>query len=205
MRETKSKESLLEVHSNHFHNKLNLKNIKPSLYFSDTEKQVFNEKFKDLPKSFAVIQPIGKITYTPNKEWGFEKFQNIVNDTDINWIQTGLEGDITLSNVINYTNRTRNIRELAYVISKAKFVLCLEGLLNHISAAVNTKSLVIFSGFSFVELAKYDSTIVIVNTPQVECSPCWLLDKCPLSVKNCTENITVNSVLDVINKENSLS
>jgi len=201
MRETKSKESLIEVNSKHFNKKLNLKNARPKLYFSDEELLLFNEKFKDLPDDFVVIQPIGKTTYTPNKEWSFNKFQEVVDSTPLVWLQTGLKGDKVLSNVLDYTSKTKNIRELSYIISKAKFVLCLEGLLNHLASAVNTKSFVIFSGFSFVEIADYSLNVNISNTPQVECSPCWLLSKCPLTDKSCTEDISVQRVKDIIQKE----
>ena len=201
MRETKSKESLIEVQSKHFKYKLDLNNAIPILYFSDEELLIFNEKFKDLPNDFAIIQPIGKTTYTPNKEWSFEKFQEVVHSIDIDWLQTGLKDDKVLLNVLDYTSKTKNIRELAYIISKARFILCLEGLLNHVAAAVKTKSFVIFSGFHCVEIANYDFTVSILNSPQVECAPCWLLSKCPLPIKYCTEGITVQRVIDVIKND----
>ena len=201
MRETKSKESLIEVHSKHFKYKLNLKNANPILYFSQEELKKFDEKFKNLPNNFAVIQPIGKTTYTPNKEWDFDKFQEVVNSIDIDWIQTGLNGDKVLLNVLDFTSKTKNIRELAYVISKAQFVLCLEGLLNHLSVCVSTKSFVIFSGFSFIEISNYNSSVNIFHSPQVECTPCWLLEKCPLPIKSCTESISANKVIDVIKND----
>ena len=202
MRNSKAKISLIEAHSLHFKRKLALKEAKPKIYFSEKELKIFQEKFKDLPKNFAIIQPIGKTTYTPNKEWSFIKFQNVIkNLTEIKWLQTGFSNDLLLNDVIDFRGKTNTLRELAYIVSKADFVLCLEGLLNHIAASVNTKSFVIFSGFSQIELAKYITTIPIVKTPQVECSPCWILEKCPKEKKWCTENILVQDVVDVIRKE----
>jgi len=202
MRESKAKISLIEAHSKHFKVKLDLKDAKPQIYFSDEEIEEFSKKFEFL-KDFAIIQPVGKTTYTPNKEWGFEKYQEVVNKTKdkINWVQVGLENEKLLENVIDLRGKTESLRELAFVIKKANFVLANEGLLNHLAAAVGTKSFVVFSGFHPVEIAKYDTTIAIVKNPQVECAPCWLLEKCPKERKWCTEGVLVEDVVEIITKE----
>ncbi|MCT7517023.1 glycosyltransferase family 9 protein [Aliarcobacter cryaerophilus] len=203
MRESKAKISLIEAHTLHFKTQLDLKDAKPDIFFDEDELQILKEKFKDLPNSFAIIQPIGKTTYTPNKEWGFEKYQEVVNKTQekIRWVQVGLENDVLLSGVVDMRGRTKTLRELAYVVSKSNFILSNEGLLNHIVASVNIKSFVVFSGFSQIELAKYDTTIPIVKVPQVECAPCWVLEKCPKDKKWCTEDILVEDVVKIIKKE----
>ena len=199
MRESRAKISLIEAHSRDFKIKLDLKNAKPQIFFTDEEKKKFSKKF-ELLKDFAIIQPVGKTTYTPNKEWSFEKYQEVINKTKdkINWTQVGLENEKLLKNVIDLRGKTKSLRELAFVISKSNFVLANEGLLNHLASAVGTKSFVVFSGFSQVELAKYDSTIPIVKNPQVECAPCWLLQKCPKEKKWCTEGILVEDVVDEV-------
>ena len=94
--------------------------------------------------------------------------------------------------------RTKTLRELAYVVSKSNFILSNEGLLNHLAAAVNTKSFVVFSGFHPVEIAKYDTTVAISKVPQVECSPCWLRENCPKEEKYCTEDILVEDVVESV-------
>ena len=199
MRESKAKISLIEAHSLHFKIKLDLKNAKPKIYFSEDEIKIYEKKFEFLPKNFAIIQPIGKTTYTPNKEWGFDKFQNVVEKTkEINWVQSGLKDDLLLKDVLDLRGETKSLRELAFLISKADFVLCLEGLLNHLAAAVNTKSFVVFSGFHPVEIAKYDTTVAISKVPQVECSPCWLRENCPKEEKYCTEDILVEDVVESV-------
>ena len=202
MRESKAKISLIKAHSLHFKIKLDLKDAKPQIFFTEREIKEFNKKFEFL-KDFAIIQPVGKTTYTPNKEWGFEKYQEVVNKTKdkINWVQVGLENEKLLENVVDLRGKTKSLRELAFVISKANFVLANEGLLNHLSASVETKSFVVFSGFSQVELAKYDTTVPIVKNSQVECAPCWLLKKCPKEKKWCTEGILVDDVVNIITKK----
>lgn len=202
MRDSKSKISLIEAHSIDFKITLDLIDAKPDVFFTPDEVTRYDKKFKSL-KHYAIIQPEGKTTYTPNKEWGFDKYQEVVNKTKdkIKWVQVGLNNDKLLDNIVDFRGKTKSLRELAYVIKNANFVLANEGLLNHISASVNTKSFVVFSGFSQIELAKYKTTIPIVKQPQIECAPCWLLDECPKDRKYCTEDITSNFVIDTI-KEN---
>jgi len=201
MRKTKAKISLIQAHTLHFKQKLDLKDAKPEIYFSKNEIEEFSKKFSHL-KDFALIQPQAKTTYTPNKEWGFEKYQEVIKRTKdtIKWVQVGLKDDRLLNNVIDLRGKTTTLRELAFVIKKSNFVLSNEGLLNHLAAAVGTRSFVVFSGFSHVELAKYDTTISITRKPQVDCAPCWLLEKCPKEKKWCTEDILVSDVVDAINK-----
>ncbi|MBV5304516.1 MAG: hypothetical protein JZU70_10015 [Chlorobium sp.] len=199
MRRTKAKISLIEAHSLYFKKRLELKSASPKIYFSTAELQIFAGKFNNLPSNYSIIKPIGKTTYTPNKEWGFNNFQKVVDSNkNILWIQTGLHNDALLDNVIDYRGKTDNLRELAYIISKAGFILSLEGLLNHIAASVGTKSFCIFSGFHPTEIATYSTTVPIVLDPQEECSPCWLLDKCPQERKYCTDKILPEHIINTI-------
>lgn len=195
MRDSKAKISLIEAHALHFKLKLDLKNTKPDIFFSSDECDGYFKKFGNLEK-YAVIQPIGKVTYTPNKEWGFEKYQELVNKTkeNINWVQTGFKDDKLLKNVIDMRGETSTLRELAYVIKEANFTLSNEGLLNHLAASVNTESFVIFSGFHQIEIALYSTTKAIFSGSKIDCSPCCLLEKCPQN-KICIENISVADVM----------
>ena len=97
--------------------------------------------------------------------------------------------------MIDFRGKTKNLRELAFVISKSSFTLSNEGLINHFSAAVGVKSFVVFSGFHPVEIANYNTTVPIVSEPQVKCSPCWLLESCTKEQKWCTYNISVDKVV----------
>lgn len=207
MRDTKAKISLINAHSLHFKLKFKLNETKPDIFFTDDEIRQYENKFKEL-ENFAIIQPTGKTTYTPNKEWDFEKYQNVINNTQesIKWVQVGFRNDKLLDNVIDLRDKTNTLRELAFVIKKSNFVLSNEGLLNHIAASVDTKSFIVFSGFSQIELAKYDTTIPIVKSPQIQCAPCWILEKCPKEIKYCTEDILVDYVVKLLRKErNELS
>jgi ADP-heptose:LPS heptosyltransferase len=198
MRDNKSLLHLTEVNTLHFKINLNFDKISNEIYLSHNEAESYSSKF-NLPDSYSIIQPNSKTSYTPNKQWGFEKYQKIVTKfKDINWVQVGLKGDLLLIDAKSYVGKT-SLRELAFLIKNADFVLADEGLLNHIASAFRSKSFVVYSGFSQVELAKYKNTVPIVNSPQVECSPCWITENCPKKVKNCTESISIEQVINEIN------
>ena len=197
MRDVKSPLHLVEANSLHFKINLNFDFIANEIYFSQKEIIAFTEKFK-LPSSYSVIQPNSKTSYTPNKQWGFQKYQKVIAQLkNITWIQIGVTGDLLLNDVENYVGKT-SLRELAFIIKNAEFIVADEGLLNHIASAVKTKSYVVYSGFSNIDIAKYNETISIVNNPQVNCAPCWITSNCPKKIKYCTEQISIEQVINQI-------
>jgi ADP-heptose:LPS heptosyltransferase len=194
------KRHLTVLHSWHFGIKLDYNNINNEIYLSSEEIKTFKEKFM-LPDHYCIIQSEGKTTYTPNKEWGFEKFQQVVNIlNNMLWIQTGSKTSKSLEGTLDLRGKT-SLRELFYLISRAKFILSTEGLLNHAASAFNKKSFVVFSGFHPVEIAKYPCTIPITSKENVLCAPCGLLTPCPIVGKPCTENIIPEMVVKAIEKE----
>ena len=197
MREKNVKLHLVEVNTFNFKINLNFDEISNEIFLSHSEIENFSRKF-NLPKSYSVIQPNAKTSYTPNKGWGFDNYQKMITKlNNITWIQVGLKGDLILNGVENITGKT-SLRELAFVIKNANFVIADEGLLNHIASSVGSISYVIYSGFHPIAISKYEKTISIVNNPQVECAPCWLKESCPKKIKYCTEGISVSQVINKI-------
>jgi hypothetical protein len=194
MRNNNSKLHLVQANAMHFKIDIDFNKISNELYLSKLEVKAYKKKF-NLPSTYSVIQPNPKISYTPNKQWGINNYQKVVTKLkDINWIQVGVDGNLILNDVENYVGKT-SLRELALLIKNAEFVLADEGLLNHIASSVGSKSYVVYSGFHPTEISHYDDTIPILNTPQVECAPCWLKVNCPKKIKYCTEEISVNQVI----------
>ena len=149
MRKSKTDMHLIQLHSLHFKIRCDLECAAPNIFFTSNELNLYRDAFP-LSGDYSVVQPVGKVTYTQNKEWGFDRYQKVINKTKhrIKWVQVGFETDKLLEGVIDYRGRTSSIRELAYVVKKSNFILSNEGLLNHVAASVNTDSVVIFSGFS---------------------------------------------------------
>ena len=199
MRENDIKLHLTEVHSLHFKNKIDFNIISNEIYFSELEIEEYKKKF-NIQNKYIIVQPNGKMEYTLNKQWGFDNYKKIINKCKkIQWIQVGVSGDLIMQGIDNFVGKT-SLRELAFLIKNAVFVIADEGLLNHMASAVKTKSFVVYSGFSSIEIAKYDLTIPIVNKPQVNCAPCWITEKCPKKKKYCTEEISVNQVIQSIER-----
>lgn len=77
-------------------------------------------------------------------------FQKVVNsNANLKWIQLRYsrdKEDLPLKNIFHLYNDLP-IRELFYIISKSKSILCLEGFVNHISAAFEIKTFLLLSGF----------------------------------------------------------
>jgi len=173
---------------------LDYSSLLPEVYFDSRELAEMESRFR-LPRPYWLIKPVGETSYTPNKEWAVERYQEVVRRSPwITWVQFGPRRDLPLDGVVDLRGKT-DIRELLYVVRQSRGVLGGEGFPNHAAAAFGVPSIVIFSGFSHVELAKYRNTIPLVRQPQVECAPCWKLKPCPVPGKPCTNDISVEQVL----------
>jgi len=201
---------LLQAHTLDFKIDLNLlHNVYPKIYFSKDETLDF-EKELNLDFEYITVHSTTKESFTPNKSWSFDKLQetiNLIHGGGIKIIQVGLASDPELKNTIDMRGKTENLRKLCFIISKSRLVLTTEGLLNHVAAAFGIMTVVVQSGFSHPELAKYQNNWIIYHRPKIGCAPCWLTSPCPHPTKICTENISPfkvsELVLDLINNKNN--
>jgi len=188
MRSSGRKLHLVETHSLHFNHEITYNKIQNEIYLSKSEIKKYVKKF-NLPESYSVIQPNSKISYTPNKQWDINNFQEVVDKrNDIHWVQVGSQNEFLLNNVENYRGET-TLRELFYIVSRSQFVFANEGLINHIASAFRIKSYVISSGFSDISLAKYVNSVFFDAGGSCDRSPCWLLEECEVTGKPCLSNI----------------
>jgi hypothetical protein len=199
MKGSKAKISLYEAHSKHFNYNLDYKLFKNNFNFSISEAQEYKKKFQDID-GCIIIQGEGKVSFTPNKEWGYDNFDYITRliGHDYKFVQVGMSGDRLLTNVIDFRGKT-SLRELFYIVSRCRLVLSNEGVLNHISSAFGRASIVVYTGFSMTELADYDTTISIQQDNMPECYPCYLTSKCDNNMK-CISNIEPNMVVKKVKR-----
>lgn len=185
---------LAEFHSLNLGLNLSFDNYSPVIEFSKNEEKFFENKFKHL-KDFAIIQPEAKKTFTENKDWGFEKFQEVVNKTkQINWLQFSIKKEKKLNGI--YKNiHNPNFREIFYLVRKSNFIFCLEGLYHHIAAAFKKKNFLLLSGFLNKKNIIYPNCKIIENFKNLECAPCYKLSKCNINGKPCTNGISVDAVI----------
>lgn len=179
---------LAEFISGNLHKELKFENFKNEIFFNDYEIKNFEIKFKNLIKTnFVIVNPHTRIEFTPNKGWGFENFQKLVDISDFNWCQVGNKNDRKLNNVNYYLDL--NLRELFYLVSEAKFLVSNEGYLNHIASSFEKKIYVIKPGIVPKEYFSYKNTIAIERDPPIECSPCYLKTPCLKKERYCMTDI----------------
>jgi hypothetical protein len=177
--------------------------IVPEIYFSDHEVEQYQKKYSGLPVKFSTIKAsVGKsrIPSMLLKEWGSDKMDAVANHPllkSIQWLQIGERGEFLVSGAIDMTGIP--IRESLFLVSRSQFVLSTEGFISHAAAGVNTPAVVVFSGRAEPEIFIYPSTVPVTANKVPDCSPC-MADYCHLPEKVCTEQITVEQVVDTIVK-----
>lgn len=137
-------------------------------------------------RPFIVIEPGSKKSYTVNREYPFEKWQKVVNELceHIDIIQVGIEGSRPLENAINLTGKT-NFLQAVHVIEKSKMFLSSEGGLVHAATAVDTKSLVIITGYQSKKMVAYPQNINIDISSH---GPCGLKSECAQCKKESADH-----------------
>jgi ADP-heptose:LPS heptosyltransferase len=183
---------------------INFGNFKNEIYLSNKEQKKFEKKFSNiLLNKYSIILPYSKKTMTPIRNWGFDKYQKLVNLVNINWVQAGAKNEKPLENIVNLKDTT--IRELFFLVKNSSFVLSNDGSLNHIANSFNVTSFVIMSGFTNSEFIKYRNSIIISREPQIECAPCYLKEPCYREKQFCIEDISIEivkkKIIDYINKQ----
>jgi len=140
------------------------------------------------PDNFVVIEPHTKQTVSAdNKQWPVERMQEVVDTRAAPFIQFDY-GKPILNNVIPI--KTRNIREAAFIVSKAKAMVTMEGGMHHISAALNIPAVVIFSGYISPGITGYEGHINLYKAAY----SCGSLKSCP-HCKEALGNITTEEVI----------
>jgi len=198
LRDHRRRISLAQLHSEHWGLGLDYANLRNDVHFgADEIVQLANALPAATP--YALIKPTANSRWTPNKDWSHERFQDVVDAFPrVTWVQTGERDEPPLRGVIDWRGRS-SLRELLYIVSRARLVLGPEGFLNHAASAFDVPSIVVASGYAHPELALYASTIAVVRSPQVPCAPCWLREPCPVPGKPCTGDITVHEVASAVN------
>lgn len=138
--------------------KLGIENpeLKCELYFTKNEEEKIANLLKILPNKFICIEPNSKGTYTLNKFYPFNKWQNIRNHfKDYEFVQVGNKVDRVLNNVINLVGKL-TFRETALLLKYSTLYIGIEGGLVHCCNAVNCKkAFVIVPPLFHPNLVKY--------------------------------------------------
>jgi hypothetical protein len=145
-------------------------------------------------EKFITIEPFSKDNYTPNREYPFEKWQKIVDtlSEDIKIVQVGNSGKI-LNNVIPLAGET-TFREAIAIIERSSIFVASESGLVHGATAVDTKSLVVITGYQDERMVAYPQNInVNIGTH----GPCGMKIRCQLC-KSDADNHDHREILNLI-------
>ncbi len=171
------------------------KPLKGQFFFSRDEIANAKQAVKDL-SSFVVIEPNIRSTYSViNRDWGFTKWQQVVDKLHdkIIFVQLGPSRTKTLKGVLRIM--TKDFRSACAVLSFANLFVGTEGGLHHAAAALDVKGVIIFGGRVSPQILGYRiHTNLYADLPG---SPCGKVSKCD-HCKKCLDRISVRQVVDSI-------
>tara|TARA_B100000700_G_C14545103_1_gene623875 strand:- start:39 stop:617 length:579 start_codon:yes stop_codon:yes gene_type:complete len=169
--------------------------LKCGIYLTDEEKANVEKVTQDLQDKFVVIEPHSKKDYTPNKEYSFDKWQNVVDaiSPHVQVVQVGNKKERILNNVVDLVGKT-SFREAAGVIGKSRLFMSTEGGLVHAATAMDTTSLVIMTGFGDPKLWSYPQNINVFIGKH---GPCGLKIPCQDCLKDVEEH-DEKEIIDIV-------
>jgi ADP-heptose:LPS heptosyltransferase len=171
------------------------KPLRGKLYLTASEIASAKRALKER-RSFVVIEPnVQGACGRTNKDWGFEKWQKVVDQLRLktDFVQLGRKDVLSLNGVTRIV--TKDFRAAAAVLSLAKLFVGTEGGLHHAAAALNVKGVVIFGGRTSPQTTGYlGHTNLYVKGPK---SPCGRISSCD-HCKKCLEKISVKNVVEAI-------
>jgi ADP-heptose:LPS heptosyltransferase len=170
--------------------------LKCELYLTEEEIQVANlvgEAFVN--KKYVVIEPQSNDEYSTNKVYPIKKWQKVADDLNsmgLNVVQVG-RGTSTkkLKGVSDLTGQT-TFRSAAAIIASADLFVSSEGGLMHAANAVETKSVIVYSGFISPVMTGYpENTNIWVGKDH---GPCGMKTKC----NKCHEEMEAHNPSEIV-------
>jgi ADP-heptose:LPS heptosyltransferase len=153
------------------------------LYLTDAEKAKWPQR------RFIYIEPNIKGWLGPNKDWGFDKWQAVVNAMpDVDFVQgpgRALTGVVQVE--------TESFRDACALLYKADLFVGTDGGLHHAAAALGKKAVVIWGGFTHPRNLGYDSHVNLHSGVE----PCGVLKPCD-HCKKAMNRITVDMVVKAL-------
>ena len=122
------------------------------------------------PGRYVVIEPHIKANASPNKDWGWARWQALVNlRRDLDWVQPGPPGTRVLDGARHAA--TADFRAACGLLAGARAAVLPEGGLHHAAAALDLPAVVIFGGMTAPANTGYDSHVNLFE-PMNGASPC---------------------------------
>ena len=131
------------------------------IFFTQREIESTQKVLKNLPNEYIVIEPFSKMSWMQSREYSFKKWQNVVNSLkEYQFVQVGAPDGEKLDNVI-YLNGQFSFRETGKIIKHSKLFVSTEGGLGHLSNAVDTQSVLLYTSYQHPTMTAYPTTHVV--------------------------------------------
>lgn len=161
----------------------------PGRIYLKPEEISFGQQLEDRVGPFVIVEP-RLVNSNPNKEWGFDKYQELVKKCgDLRWVQMGhvkprmLDGAEWVG--------TASYRDACAVLRVARAAVLPEGGLHHAAGVLGTPAVVIFGGHTHPDTTGYNGHVNLYSdSPE---GPCGRYAPCP----HCREAMARISVDEV--------
>ncbi len=150
------------------------------------------------PQGYVVIEPHIKNDKSPNRQWGWENWQAVVDALSIDWVQINPPSSELLRGVRHLPAPT--FLEACRLLGGAVAFVGPEGGLYHAAAALGVKAVAIFGGFVSPANQGYDDMINIFEPMGGE-SPCGQripCEHCDRAFARISVDQVVESVKEVL-------
>jgi len=177
-----------------------LRNTLPQIYFTDRDKDFVDNLlsasgYRDVKS--VVIHPFAG---TKAKEWGDDKFRQLINSLRQNGYDIFIVGALadkgSYDGVYDFRGKL-NLTQLAYLIRRIGNFIGLDSGPANIAASLNVPAVIICSGTNIARNWIPNSPKVTFLFKKTECSPCEL-KVCPKTKHFCMDDITVEEIIEKI-------
>lgn len=146
---------------------------------------------------YAVISPHVKDNASLNKQWGIEKWEQVIANFPIKVYQLGPEGTEVIRGARHYLTPT--MRHAAAVIDGASIVLSNEGGTHHLAAAMKTPAVVVFGAFIPPSVTGYDGhENISVETEYGYCGRYAPCDHCNKAMASITVDMVKEKAMHLL-------
>lgn len=134
---------------------------------------------------YAVVSPTIKDNASVNKQWGVEKWEQVIAGFPIKVYQLGAEGTKPIKGARHFFTPT--MRHAAAVIEGAALVLTNEGGMHHLAASFKRPAVVVFGAFAHPLVTGYPfHTNLAVETQEGYCGRYAPCDHCKEAMAQIT-------------------
>ena len=127
------------------------------------------------PQDYVIVEPHIKAKASPNKDWGWERWQALVGRLDLDWVQLGPPSTRLLDGVRHI--ETATFLAACRALTGARAAVLPEGGPHHAAAALGVSGVVIFGAMTSPANTGYDLHVNLFE-PADGASPCGMRVPC---------------------------